>query len=147
MASLFQKVSEQSGDKSKRPLGYTVDSYKGVLSALDAARYGNADIKQVMGVKRTDYTKVLRDGYNEKGFSNDYDSGIWKMELNIVGSCPVMYNNCYDIVNFPPLHDAHKVQQNLGNYNVCPPFLNEDWGKRIRVSDFAVGCCIDIHKY
>lgn len=38
MASLFQKVSEQSGDKSKRPLGYTVDSYKGVLSALDAAR-------------------------------------------------------------------------------------------------------------
>ena len=148
MASLFQKVSEQSADKQKRPLGYTVDSYKGVLSALDTARkYGNADIKQVMGVKRTDYTKVLRDGYNEKGFSNDYDSGIWKMELNIVGSCPVMYNNCYDIVNFPPLHDAHKVQQNLGNYNVCPPFLNEEWGKRIRVSDFAVGCCIDIHKY
>ena len=100
-----------------------------------------------MGIKRTDYTKVLRDGYNEKGFSNDYDSGIWKMELNIVGSCPVMYNNCYDIVNFPPLNEAHKVQQNLGNYNVCPPFLNEEWGKRIVVSDFAVGCCIDIHKY
>lgn len=141
--TLYSLIDQAMNTQGKTPVGYTVSSYQSVLSALKKAKEEQSEIKKVMGVERIDYTFVGTSTYDNMGMSNNFDIPIWKMTLDITGSCPVQKDNWFDIIKFN--NENVKYISRLGNTSLLPLSLDQNISNTLS-SDlkFSVGAFIDI---
>ena len=93
--SLVSKATEENskneGSKlSKVQFGYSVDSYKGVLSALKQvqANVGGGGGGNVMG---DDLSKLSNLRFDNNDFSKNAKAAIWRMEVGLFGALPILY--------------------------------------------------------
>lgn len=147
--SLFDVV-KNADKKNKSAIGYNVTTYKNVLDGLQEQLWegtGSNDNKnQVFGITRTDYSGVQGMTFDHRGFSKN-DDAIWKMVISVTGSCPVKYDNSYDIARFEHETPANRNRNPFGNVDtMCPQFLTDDTLKTIQSDDFVVGAAIDLNE-
>lgn len=139
LSTLLQNLS----GNGKLPIGYTVSEYKGVLDSLEKSKEQVSEIKRVMGIERSDFTGVDTYTYNNKGMSTNLDQPIWKMNLDVTGSCVVQRGNSFDIVKFPNENEEYATR--LGNTNLLPMKLDKNISNNLSNDlKFAVGAFVDL---
>ena len=149
---LYDLVSKtiQDGDSkiSKVQIGYTVDSYKGVLSALknikdNTVRSGGGS---VMG---DDYSGLTDIRFDNNNFSENVQAALWKMEFGLYGAIPVL--NTENQKHFVICTKGYSLESmnQTGNNKTIPPFLQPDMLQNTweRGEGFQNGVYIDIDNH
>lgn len=141
-SSLSALVQNISGN-GKLPIGYTVSKYKDVLDSLEKSKEYTSENRRVMNVERSDFTDVSTSSYDKNGMSNNLDQPVWKMNLDVTGSCVVQRGTSYDIVKFPNENEEYATR--LGNNKLLPMKLDRNISNNLPNDlKFAVGAFVDL---
>ena len=148
--SLVSKATEENskneGSKlSKVQFGYSVDSYKGVLSALKQvqANVGGGGGGNVMG---DDLSKLSNLRFDNSDFSKNAKAAIWRMEVGLFGALPILYteHQKYGIVrtdNYDPKTIASSANNKTIPYELVETNLQGTWE---RGEAFQHGVYVDV---
>jgi hypothetical protein len=140
--SLVDLLKTQSGN-GKLPIGYTVSEYKGVLDSLEKYKDGMGEVRRVMGIERSDFSGVSTASYDKNGMSINLDQPVWKMNLDVTGSCVVQRGTSYEIVKFPNENEEYSTK--LGNNNLLPMKLDRNISNNLpKDLKFSVGAFVDL---
>ena len=142
---LVQKATEgrSKSKQSKVQIGYTVDTYNGVLEALKQIT-GTVVTNRSGSVFGTEYDGLSDIRFNENNFSQNTDACLWKMELGLFGSLPVKHseNGKYAIISVNG-NDTTQLTQS-GNNLQLPFILTNDLNQIGAENHFVSGAYIDI---
>lgn len=135
-------IVNQANRNGKLRLGYSVDQYSSVLSALDKAKLIESSVSGVFGLTRKDvsYTDVGTFQYDNFGISLNPDKPLWKMQLNVIGSMPVNSNTYIDIISFRNFNNA--TWKKL-NDKTLPAELSEEFINTFQNNHFELGLFVD----
>ena len=87
--NLVNKTTSSENRQGKVQIGYTVDTYKGVLAALQQAQ----EVSRGSGgsVFGDDYSGLQDLRFDNNNFSENTDACLWRMEMGLMGSLPVEF--------------------------------------------------------
>lgn len=129
MAGNLHELVEAATTKNsgKIRLGYTVDSYAGVLAelgtALENMGFSYSNGTSLMG---DDYSRIGSIVFDEEGFSSDPQSALWKLEMGLIGSLPITYNK-FNKKSIAVIEgNDETVITNSGNLRQLPFILSQD---------------------
>ena len=143
---LVSKTTKNNESKiNKVQIGYTVDSYKGVLSALKnvAANGVRSGGGSVMG---DDYSGLTQLRFDNNNFSENVDAALWKMEFGLYGAVPLLdTENQKYLITATKGYTLESMNQ-TGNNKTIPPLLQPDILQNTweRGESFQNGVYIDI---
>ena len=141
--SLVNKTTTNDTKLSKIQFGYSVDNYKGVLEALKTAQANAVEYDD--NVSGDDYGGLSSLGFDNNDMAEDSSACIWKMELGLFGSLPILYKDTqkYDVVCVKGDQDSHISSS--GCNTQLPLILAADKVSPSRVGgSFTAGCYVDI---
>ena len=158
MADLHSVVDDQmkkrneslaNNKRQKISFGYSVDDYDGVLAALKAydEYYGTYSVS-VMGDDYTDTSNLKFDGI---GFSTNKESAIWKMELGLFGSIPILNTNeqKYSVISTENYTNENILQ--TANQRTFPYMAHTDAGNHCSKwndnESFEFGAYVDVEDH
>lgn len=120
---LKSATQQQSSSADKVQFGYTVDSYKGVLEALQ--RNKNALVQNRGSVYGQQYQQGISVVFDENNFGDSYQSTLWKVELMLQGAMPIQNKNYPQIYEIRPTQ-GYTIQRmsESGVTNQCPPIAS-----------------------
>ncbi len=145
--SLINQVTTSQDRQSKVQIGYTVDTYNGVLDALQLAiangaySGGDSDSSAV----GDDISGIGELRWDNNDFSEDTSACLWKMELGLFGSLPIedVQTKRYHIIKVRGNEETQISQ--TGCLKSLPFYLDKDKVITNFDDNFVVGCYIDIN--
>lgn len=144
--ALVQNTTNKQ-NSGKIRLGYTVDSYSGVLAYLGNA-IDNVGISYVGGsAMGDDYSGLGSIVFDDEGFSTDAQAALWRLPMGLMGSCPVRYSSSEKYTISSIEGNDETVIQNSGNLKQLPFVLSED--KLVTTNDtmkFESGAYINVRQ-
>lgn len=85
--------SQSESKASKVQLGYTVDTYKGVLAELKQME-ANGYVSVGGSAMGDDYDSIGNMRWDNNDFSIHATACLWKMNMGLFGSLPILYTDC-----------------------------------------------------
>ena len=148
---LVESTTRSSERGNKVKMGYTVNTYGGVLEQLSVALKNigvannvNGDNISVMG---DDYSKLNDIRFDSNNFSTNPEAALWRMEIGLFGSIPFENENSKIQIITVDGDDKNKIAES-GNTRQLPFVL--DTGELINTQDtlkFETGAFIDIDNH
>lgn len=143
--NLVNKTTTSGDRQSKVQIGYTVDTYRGVLEALKQIE-ANTVREGGGSVFGDDYSGLQSLRFDNLNFSEDTNACLWKMELGLFGSLPILYKQSqrYGIVCVRG--NTESQIGDSGCYDQCPFILDKN-KVSVTKSNFISGAYVDVDNH
>lgn len=144
--NLVNKTTSSENRQGKVQIGYTVDTYKGVLAALQQAQ----EVSRGSGgsVFGDDYSGLQDLRFDNNNFSENTDACLWRMEMGLMGSLPVEFIEAKKFGIVPVRGNNQSTITHSGCSEQLPMSLADNpIGTDANSLNFVAGCFVDVDNH